>query len=284
MYIRKTDSYGHTETLISYNSILKTSTGMARKTREWRKYNKDIFNYSQLSFLLHDFYTNIVYEKYGYSIKNSNRLKLNDSRHIAIFSLMMQGISPVEIARLANHRTISMQMNYANHTEYWIDSEVFAILQKFKFTQSASVTQNALMRNSNGCLKLASHIPNEIKIKALRPPTTPNCKKPLKEIGYCSDDEQRCETEDCIFCDHWRSSIEDLIKKKKIIKEKLSKSKRDIDELIIFIRNLHSIMLSDEISRSHPINLTKLKSTSFQIKESINKIVDLKILEAVNNE
>src|SRR5699024_5329676 len=117
-----------------------------------------------------------------------------------------------------------------------------------------------------------------------RPPTTPNCKKPLKDIGYCSDEQQRCETEDCIFCSHWRVTVEDLAEKSNIIKEKLANRKRNINELVTFIKNLHSIMLNDEFSRVNTQNLNKLKSVSSQLKDSIKEITDLKILEVQNND
>ncbi len=289
-YIAETDKFGNSDTLISYNSILKTSSDFIRSIRESQKININVFNIHQLYFLIQSFYEKIVQQKYGFFILRENQLRPNDTRHLAIFSLMMQGISPIEIARLANHKTISMQLNYAHHTEYWIDSEVFALLQKFKFAQSSQSNpeisssekkkRKGILRAS---LELAPHIPNDILLKAYRPPTTPDCKKPLKDIGYCSDEQQRCETEDCIFCNHWRISPEELAKKPHIIKEKLASSKRNINELITFLKNLHSIMLSDEFSRVNPTNLNKLKSISYQIKDSVKEIADLKILEVHNN-
>src|SRR5699024_2340283 len=210
--------------------------------------------------------------------------------HLSIFSLMMQGVSPIEIARLANHKTISMQLNYAHHTEYWIDSEVFSLLQKFKFAQSSnsnpeSITvENKKEEETLGvALDLSPHIPNNILLKAFRPPTTPDCKKPLKDIGYCSDEQQRCETEECIFCSHWRTTSEEMAEKSDILREKLANRKGNVYELITFMKNLHSIMLNDEFSRINPQNLNNLKSISYQIKDCVKEITDLKILEVQNN-
>lgn len=288
-YIAETDSFGNSDTLISYNSILKTSSYFIRSIRETQKINVNVFNKLQLTLLIQTFYKEIVQNKYEFYIPRENQVRPNDTRHLAIFSLMMQGVSPIEIARLANHKTISMQLNYAHHTEYWIDSEVFALLQKFKFAQTS---QSSMEINSSknekrkGALKasldLASHIPNDILLKAFRPPTTLDCKKPLKDLGYCSDEQQRCETEECVFCSHWRITPEELDEKAHVIKEKLANSKRNIDELIVFLKNLHSIMLSDEFSRVNPTNFNKLKSISFQIKDSVKEITELKILEVQN--
>ncbi|MBD8068100.1 integrase [Bacillus sp. PS06] len=289
-YIDETDKYGNSDTLISYNSVLKTSSYFIRSIRETQKININVFNIEQLYLWIQIFYEKIVRPKYGFNIPQKNQLRPNDTRHLAIFSLMMQGVSPIEIARLANHNTISMQLNYAHHTEYWIDSEVFSLLQKFKFAQSyqsnpeiSSSNKKKRKETMRASLDLAPHIPNDILLKAFRPPTTPDCKKPLKDIGYCSDEQQRCETEDCIFCNHWRITPEELAEKSHIIKEKLASSKRNINELITFMKNLHSIMLSDEFSRVNPTNLNKLKSISYQIKDSVKEIADLKVLEVHNN-
>lgn len=289
-YIAETDKFGTSDTLISYNSILKTSSNFIRNIRETQKINVNVFNIGQLYLLIQSFYEKIVQQKYEFYITGENQLRPNDTRHLAIFSLMMQGVSPIEIARLANHKTISMQLNYAHHTEYWIDSEVFALLQKFKFAQSSQsniAISSSKNKKKKGALKasldLAPHIPNDILLKAFRPPTTLDCKKPLKDLGYCSDEQQRCETEDCIFCSHWRITPEELAEKSNVIKEKLANSKRNINELITFMKNLHSIMLSDEFSRVNPTNFNKLKSISFQIKDSVKEIADLKILEVQNN-
>ncbi|WP_203249045.1 site-specific integrase [Sporosarcina beigongshangi] len=289
-YIAETDKFGTSDTLISYNSILKTSSDFIRNIRETQKINVNVFNIGQLYILIQSFYEKIVQQKYGFYIPRKNQLWPNDTRHLAIFSLMMQGVSPIEIARLANHKTISMQLNYAHHTEYWIDSEVFALLQKFKFAQSSqsnSEVSSSKNKKKKGALKasldLAPHIPNDILLKAFRPPTTQDCKKPLKDLGYCSDEQQRCETEDCIFCSHWRITPEELAEKSNVIKGKLANSKRNINELITFMKNLHSIMLSDEFSRVNPTNFNKLKSISFQIKDSVKEIAELKILGGQND-
>src|SRR5699024_11727591 len=103
-----------------------------------QKINIKVFNIEQLYLSIQSFYEKIVQQKFGFNISQENQLQPNDTRHLSIFSLMMQGVSPIEIARLANHKTISMQLNYAHHTEYWIDSEVFSLLQKFKFAQSSN--------------------------------------------------------------------------------------------------------------------------------------------------
>jgi hypothetical protein len=289
-YIRETDQFGPSDTLISYNSILETSSAFVRAIRMSQKINIKVFTIEQLYLSIQSFYEKIVQQKFGFNIPLENQLQPNDTRHLSIFSLMMQGVSPIEIARLANHKTISMKLNYAHHTEYWIDSEVFSLLQKFKFTQSSNSNPESISVENKKeeetlgvTLDLSPHIPNNILLKAFRPPTTPGCKKTLKDIGYCSDEQQRCETEECIFCSHWRTSSEEIAENFHIIKEKLANRKGNVYELIIFMKNLHSIMLNDEFSRVNPQNFNKLKSISYQIKDCVKEITELKILEVQNN-
>lgn len=134
----------------------------------------------------------------------------------------MQGIPPIEIARIGGHSTISAQYHYSFHTEYWIDYEVFNLLKNYK---SSSTKDNH---------KLYS-IPNNIKIKALEPPTS-DFKGEL-EFGCCSDSLIRCESTECMLCTHWRIDYDDLIKNSEEI---LNKTKSNITELMNFIYYLRT--------------------------------------------
>lgn len=276
-YIMETNQFGDTETLISYNSILQTSSAYIYNIRLNQKKNIKVFNHNQLSLFINQFYERIMKNKYGFYTLDEHKLKPNDTRHLAIFSLMMQGVSPVEIARLANHKTISMQLNYSSHTEYWIDSQVFELLQNFKFS-------NAKENTSNNALQLTPHMPDNVLLRAFKPPTTQNYYMPLKDIGYCSDEQQRCETEECIYCSHWRVSVKELNEKKSLIKTKLANSKKNVYELIEFLKNIHSLILSDELEMMNFTNFNNLKSTSFQLKESLKEITNLKLMEVQNVE
>ncbi|BCC00639.1 hypothetical protein BCJMU51_2846 [Bacillus cereus] len=67
---------------------------------------------------------------YDFKVEQEYQLRPNDTRHLAFMSLMMQGYSPVEIARLGGHKTIQTQLHYSSHKEYWVDSEVFKLMKK----------------------------------------------------------------------------------------------------------------------------------------------------------
>src|SRR5699024_2662081 len=126
-YIRLTDPHGESKTLISYRTLLM----LAKKhTGRWGKKDRSYFNRHNFTRLLESFYREVVYGKYQNSI--NREVRPNDTRHFAFCSLLMQGISPVEIARLGGHSTIETQYHYANHTEYFIDVEVQKLTDGFK--------------------------------------------------------------------------------------------------------------------------------------------------------
>ncbi|WP_393959909.1 site-specific integrase [Priestia megaterium] len=274
-YINITEEFGETKVLISYRAILWADKG----NRANKKYDINIFTKRNLATLISKFYRNIVQKVYGLNIEKQNQVKPNQTRHFAIISLVMQGISPVEIARLANHKTISMQYHYAHHVEHWIDCEVFNLMNKFKFISQATPVFISEKNSNKNEVNILQHIPNDIKLKAFQPPTSDGCYKPLQDIGYCSDQLQRCETDQCIFCSHWRIEPHELIKNNHMIREKIKQNKRNIEELTNFIEKIHEQILIDELYSQNPLVFNHLKTVSNQINEEINQIVQLKTLE-----
>ncbi len=212
------------------------------------------------------FYDEIVHQRYHYSIDRNNEIKPNDTRHLAFISLMMQGISPIEIARLGGHQTIAAQYHYQQHTEYWVDSEVFKLMKKYKFME----------QNDKSPVKSSNIIPSEIKLKAYQP-TKSTFKRELN-IGYCTDELQRCQTDECILCPAWRISPEELLLKEHLIAEKYAKRRKNLEELIAFLQNVNRILLADDITRLDPKTFTEMKSTAMQIEEEINAIAKMEAL------
>ena len=103
---------------------------------------------------------------------------------------------------------------------------------------------------------------------------TTNAKLPL-EVGYCSDIEQKCETDEldpsgCIFnCSHWRITPVEFIEKKEYIKELASIRKKNIHELYAFLMSLHEKILYDEFKGKSPVFHSRLKTTSLQIEHEV---------------
>lgn len=171
-YIDLTNQFGKTETLISYRSIMAAETS----NRGYFQKNISQFNRANLEKLIFRFYRTIE-RVYDFKVEQEYQLRPNDSRHIAFISLMMQGYSPIEIARLGGHKTIETQLHYSNHKEYWIDCEVFKLMKKVKNTSLSTMPVGT--------------IPDEVKLKAYGNEGT---YKQKMKIGFCKDEEQKCES------------------------------------------------------------------------------------------
>src|SRR5699024_5386004 len=152
-YVDSTNKFGETKTLISYKSLVYADNTERRKIQ---KRDLSTFNQNNLEKLLKRFYKEVINEYYQINLDNDQMLTPNDTRHIAFVSLMMQGVSPTEIARLGGHRTIAAQYHYSFHKEYWIDNEVFKLIKNYK--------------NKSNINNTVEYIPDNIKLKAFLPP------------------------------------------------------------------------------------------------------------------
>src|SRR5699024_6042173 len=115
-YIELTEEYGESETLISYRSLIYADNS---GRRELQKRDLDSFNKNNLEKLLKRFYKEVINEYYQINVYIYHTLSTKNTSNIYFVSQMMQGISPIAIARLGGHRTIAEQHYYSFHKEYW---------------------------------------------------------------------------------------------------------------------------------------------------------------------
>ena len=249
-YIDLTNQYGKTDTLISYRSIMS----VGNDNRGFVQKNLNQFSRRNLETLIPRFYKTME-EVYDSKIEQEYYLRPNDTRHIAFMSLMMQGYSPVEIARLGGHKTIESQLHYSNHKEYWVDCEVFKIMKKVKNTSLS----NEQVRT----------IPDEVKLKVYGNEGT---YKQKMKIGFCKDEEKRCESKRCYFCSHWGITPDEYSEKKETIQAEILEMKNNVNELTESIQNLNKQFLQDELSRRNPELLTKVKTKANAIQSDIYKM------------
>lgn len=250
-YVALTNQYGRTDTLISYRSIMFV--------KDSELINKDTNNFGRkrLYRLIKWFYKTME-TTYGCNISDEYQLAPNDTRHLAFVSLMMQGYSPIEIARLGGHTTIRAQYHYSVHKEYWVDCEVFKLMQKVK--------------SSNTSKGQVGVIPEEVQLKAYSEAGT--FKRKMK-VGHCKDEQQRCETKLCYFCSHWGITPEEFIEKKEQIKSDIVAMKDNISELTSLIHNLNRQLLGDELNRRNPDLLTKIKTKTNAVQSDLYKLAIL---------
>lgn len=251
-YISLTKQYGRTDTLISYRSIIQgnTSTNRASVTK-----NLNQFKSHNLNHMIKSFYQTME-TIYDCEISPEHQITPNDTRHFTFISLMMQGYSPIEIARLGGHQTIRAQYHYSSHTEYWVDCEVFKLMKKVKHSK---IVQEQI-----------GTIPEEVKLKAYGDDEG-TFKRKMK-VGYCKDEEQRCETKLCYFCSHWGIAPEEYLEKKEKIRTDIIAMKNNVNELTAVIQNLNKQFLNDELSRRNAELLTKIRTKANAVQSDIYKL------------
>lgn len=195
-YIDDTKHYGNTETFFSYIALCKLKTEIRKygyKIKDLMQLKNDPNYFTRHIFdnLLNSFYKNVIENYYKY-YNYTDKIKPGDTRHFAFFSLLMQGLSPIEIALLGGHSTLEMQVNYQNCIEYYIGTELYEFLEyknTKKINKKISKTLNDIINS----------LPKE-------------CPKPIDKrlslkIGYCLCDFSidKCDKVDdlCCFCRKW---------------------------------------------------------------------------------
>ncbi|MCM3023639.1 site-specific integrase [Heyndrickxia ginsengihumi] len=278
-YKNSTDRYGNSSTLISYLSL------PFQKHYLDQKINSESFDSNIFSYVLHDFYDEIVCKRYGFKIMEQEEVKAieqglslnkvinrkirpNDTRHFAFLNLMTQGYHPVEIARLGGHVSIYSQYHYHQHLEYWVDSEVMELMLKFNLNRNIGQHTKDIFDEK------------EFKEKfILRPSENKEVHIPLS-IGYCTDPNQNCKVEDHVFCDAWRITFEEYKEKADIIMKKMNEKENVTKQLIFNLKNLNHIAIkgykNDLHSEKNVLFNRELLETSKQLKHSLYQLAMLK--------
>ncbi|MEE1130898.1 MAG: hypothetical protein UHX00_04610 [Caryophanon sp.] len=263
-YIKFTEQYGESKTLISYRSL-----AAIKDEKYWHRNNKNNLSYfsnSILYYLISKFYKIVANEIYNINIEKKHQLTPVHTRHIAFVNLMLQGIPPIERARLGGHQTITAQFHYSYHIEQWVDTEVFQLMTKYQNWNIDNKIAN--IKNEESSLII---IPEEIKAKAY-PTTPPQFKAVLKDVGYCTDEKQRCESNECILCKHWGASPEELLEKKDIIHKKIYDKRNEIKDLINVLENIEKQFLIDDLNSYDPMLHNKHLTTINQLKAKIQQV------------
>jgi len=194
-YIKLSEPYGKTDTLLSY-PLYKAFNSIGKPRNKSHNRSHEFFNGSNLRQLINEFYDNEIEPKLMRGEK-LERVKLGDTRHFAFCNMMLMGLNALTIARLGGHRNIETQYRYQQHLDYFAQSKVYALtrfseLTSFFNTQASTIEiQDALNR---------SLLPMEY-FEYLE----------KRDIGYCTDKEMKCESDDCgPFCSKWYCPKEEL--------------------------------------------------------------------------
>ncbi len=91
--------------------------------------------------LLKRFFYEVVDGIYGLEVVPKNKkendhqiecVNLGDTRHLAIINLMMQGVNPLDIMKLAGHHSVETQMGYYSHVEKFMTSKTYVLSKMLK--------------------------------------------------------------------------------------------------------------------------------------------------------
>lgn len=318
-YKKNTEKFGVTQTLISYKAVKWASKEILKDNNgSVTKINDEYFSYGVLYNLLNNFYQEVVFDIYDltFNPKRSRNLitkgrgnkkfqellnkvkkttddryiiqrkvNLGDTRHMALMNLQRLGYHPVEMARLAGHKSIHTQFSYHSHQQNWVDTEVLKLLTKFKMNESQNLTRNKGFIGAE--IKDDFDISNKWRDKFLFNPeefSENTFVRRKLELGYCTDKAQRCQVKDCAEgCDYWRISLQEYKEKKYIIEEKIKKSQSNLDYLVVSLLDLYKYAVTNSKDPSVSVdNFTfnqKLLNKSVQIDECIHRLAELMAIE-----
>ena len=207
-YIELTEWDTDTKTFFSYRALKKSRAKYSNYSENLKhKINEDYFTNSILSGLVDKFYDMVIKDIYSVEIvteqKNKelqsiygsrvlDKMDVGDTRHIAFTSLLLQGVSHIEIAMLGGHTSLRAQDHYQGHTIFYADSEIINLVTQ----------RNMVHPNMDSTLK---------EIVFSKPETPPRdlkgCMPTEDGVGYCLIDLDSelidCTGGDCIRCKHW---------------------------------------------------------------------------------
>ncbi|GIO21387.1 hypothetical protein J18TS1_44870 [Oceanobacillus oncorhynchi subsp. incaldanensis] len=168
-------------------------------TQKNYKRRKDVFPQNSLRSLLLTFYKEIVGWETEDFVKTKegdkevrNYITPGDTRHFSICNLMLQGINPLSIAKMAGHVRLGTQRNYWGHLEFFVESFVYILTSKYQV--------NRLERDlSEGIFNVMDKV-DESKI------FSPQDFEFIQEVehGFCRNDifPENCPGE-CRYCKHY---------------------------------------------------------------------------------
>ena len=208
-YIKLTEWDTSTKTFFSYRALKKSRAKYFNYSDNLKqnKINEDYFTNSVLSTLIDKFYDMVLKDIYSveivdkqenkglesiYGVRVLDKMDVGDTRHIAFTSLLLQGVSPIEIAMLGGHTSIKAQDHYQGHTIFYADSEIVSL-----------VTQRDIVHpKMDSTLKEIVFSKSETPVRDIK-----SCIPTEDGVGYCLIDLDSevidCMGGDCIKCKHW---------------------------------------------------------------------------------
>lgn len=287
-YIELTKDYGESETLISYSAYVELRRVLYNNNHITKYYSQSLgakqfpknFSIIVFAYILRNFYKYVILGMYNVDLTN-DMVKLGDTRHFAILSLVIQGYSRIEVALMSGHTTLQSQEHYYSNIEYYLDSEVYKLI----YNRIKGIDKKESFKNLKNIKDRVSSMPEQ-------PPKPLEQLAPL-DVGYCScnfTEGESCESKRCYKCSKWWCEPTEANYKAKVdlvIRDHYSPAKAKLQsDVYEFIELLETSGLfsfkdlegSDFVSEN-PYNYellkTKSKSIKFLAEDIINTQIDL---------
>ncbi|MFS0824362.1 hypothetical protein [Bacillus sp. 1P02SD] len=267
-YIVESHKFGESDTLISFKAYRKMRDKLvgfsSNKKRNDKRISKDAF-----SNMLYDFYEIIIKNPpYNFTVRDigdddletisksreegitfdiERRLRSNDTRHLAFMFLKLQGLHPVEIARLGGHLSLSSQTHYFKHREFETDSSTFQLLRLFdiegQYFKSKFFTTIKEPTTS-------SKIDDEFRRRFILKNQEPDEEKWDKlDIGWCTATTKRCRPH-CFVCkEYWKIEYEEFKEKYHEIVMWMNSVENDAIKVYNALGQLHEQILSNKLEQ-----------------------------------
>lgn len=277
-YIKETDSYGKSETLISYRAydgcraeINKIGSYECFKNPVYNKYNLDAFSCEILNTLIKNFYSVIIEKRYK-DKDIIDKVKMGDTRHFAFTSLMIQGIDPVQIAMIGGHTTLHAQGSYESNVSFYVDSEMVNLvnLNQIVNIKPLKTLKDIVFNQVQNC-----------------PKNVNECLETEEGIGYCmcdfENEEVTCEDENyCFYCSKWWCEpIEDnYIKLVRLVKESVIPLKeKQVREEELFLNKIMANFKTENINGVLAINKDykeEYERKRLLLKSNVDNLIEIK--------
>lgn len=270
-YKLKTDKYGESETLISYKAHRKLRENLFEYNEEniLKKRNDKKINHDSFKKLLYDFYERVIKETpYNFTVRDigvddidtisesrkkgiffdiERRLRPNDTRHLAFMFLKLQGLHPVEIARLGGHLSLRSQTHYFKHREFETDSSTIQLLRLFDIEGQYFKSK---FFNTVKEPKVSSKIDDEFRRRFVLKNQEPDREKWDKlEIGWCTATSKRCKPH-CFLCkEYWKIENDEFKAKYNVIVKWMNSVENDALKVYNALGQLHERILSDKLGQ-----------------------------------
>ena len=203
-YIELGRAFNDAPNILDYAFIKHNLNQTVFKTRV----NLEFADRNTLSRLRLKFFEEIVGDRYGYTVLpkqdedldySSNEIEMidiGDTRHIAICSMMLQGMNELTIAQMAGHSNLTEQIGYCNHLESYATAYTYRMAKSF---------QNSIKVNMD-VFETKELAQKQLISRAL---VGVNSGEAMKvDHGYCISKNFpfECEIDDCLFCPHFIGS------------------------------------------------------------------------------